>query len=231
MSDMTLYGVPGSPFVRKVEIVMGEKSLNYELEIVNILPTPDWFNEISPARRIPVLRDRRIATEGVAGTLADSSAICAYLEKLQPEPSLYPSDAFAHGRAIWLEEYADSEMASTIGPGIFRPLLFPIMQKKEPDVQAAKKTWTEKVPSQLDYLESTLNGKSFFVDDQLSIADIAIACQLSQLGLLTQCSLDGRWPGLAKHLEGIKQLAGMQKNLAACNKIFGRMLPEKFDLG
>jgi len=72
---LILYGAPLSPFVRKAEVVLREKGIPFESESVNILPMPDWFKAISPARRIPVLRDTSIGTEGRAGTLPDSSAI------------------------------------------------------------------------------------------------------------------------------------------------------------
>lgn len=232
MADLVVYGVPASPFVRKVETVLTEKSLEYELEIVNIMPIPDWYAQISPARRIPVLRDRTVGTEGVPGTIPDSSAICTYLEKLAPLPNIYPSDSFEHGRAVWLEEYADSELAGTVGMGIFRPIMFPIFQKQASDLTTAKKTWVEKIPRQLDYLEATLDGQTYFVGNQLSIADIAIACQTSQLDLITTCLPDQRWKGVSDHLEAMKKsLKGFENNLAACAKIFSRMLPEKIDLG
>ena len=53
--SLILYGAPLSPFVRKVDITLREKGVPFELEPVNIMPMPDWFQEISPARRIPVL--------------------------------------------------------------------------------------------------------------------------------------------------------------------------------
>jgi hypothetical protein len=73
-ADLVIYGMEGSPLVRKVQVLLAE---------------------INPAKRIPVLRDRSVGAEGVLGTIPDSSAICAYLERKHPEPALYPKDAFA----------------------------------------------------------------------------------------------------------------------------------------
>ena len=75
--SLILYGLPLSPFYRKVEMCLREKDIPFEAEAVNILPMPDWFKEISPAKRIPVLRDTEIGKEGVPGTIPDSSAICS----------------------------------------------------------------------------------------------------------------------------------------------------------
>ena len=125
-----LYGAPLSPFVRKADVLLREKGVEFELESVNIMPMPDWFVEISPARRIPVLRDTDIGAEGVLGTVPDSSAICAFVDQKHPEPPIYPKDPYERGRAVWLEEYADSEMANPVGAGIFRPIMFNKFQKK-----------------------------------------------------------------------------------------------------
>jgi glutathione S-transferase len=40
--------------VRKAHALLREKGATFELESVNIMPMPDWFKEISPARHIPV---------------------------------------------------------------------------------------------------------------------------------------------------------------------------------
>ncbi|MDZ7827857.1 MAG: glutathione S-transferase family protein [Gammaproteobacteria bacterium] len=119
--------------------------------------------EISPARRIPVLRDRRIGTEGVPGTIPDSSAICGFLEQLEPSPSFYPQAAYERGRALWYEEDADTELAGLAGMGIFRPLMFPRFQGGESDLDTARATFRDKLPAKLDYLEGSLDGRECLV--------------------------------------------------------------------
>jgi glutathione S-transferase len=230
MADLVVYGTPLSPFVRKVEVVLREKGLDYDFENVNIMAKPDWFKEISPAGRIPVLRDRSVGAEGVPGTIPDSSAICAYLERKVPEPPVYPSDAFDFGRAVWFEEYADSELASDVGLGIFRPVLFPRFQGKESDLATARQTYRERLPRHFDYFERSLDGRRFLVGDRLSIADIALACGLSQLDLVAGPPDAARWPALAAHYEAVKAHPGFAANMAACAKMLVRSLPEKVDL-
>ena len=230
MADLVVYGTPLSPFVRKVEVVLREKGLEYDFENVNIMAKPDWFLEISPAGRIPVLRDRSIGAEGVPGTVPDSSAICGYLERKVATPRLYPEDAYEYGRALWFEEYADSEMAGDIGLGIFRPLVFPRFQGKESDVATARTTFKERLPRHFDYLERSLDGGRFLVGDRLTIADIAVACSLSQLDLVAGPPDAARWPALMAHYAAVKELAGFSANLAVCGKMLARPLPEKVDL-
>ena len=217
--SIILYGAPLSPFVRKADALLREKGAEFELESVNIMPMPDWFKEISPARRIPVLRDTSIGTEGPLGTIPDSSAICAYIEKKFPTPALYPSDPYAHGRAVWLEEYCDSELAGPIGMGIFRPIHFARFQGQEPDLETAQKTYAEKLPVPLDYLEGEIGSREFLVGEALSIADISLACQLAQLEFVAGPLDANRWPGVAGLVERTTKRESFTPCIAISKKI------------
>jgi len=198
VTDLIIYGVKGSPFVRKVQVLLAEKGLEYEIEAVMPFPPPDWFVELNPAKRIPVLRDRSVGKDGVAGTIPDSSPICAYIERKHPEPALYPDDPFEYGRALWVEEYADSELAARIGIGMFRPMIFPPMSGKERDVDRARKTLAEDMPPFFDYFEGLLEGgREFVVGDRFGIADIALATQFVNLHHAGGRVDPARWPGLA----------------------------------
>lgn len=225
--SLILYGAPLSPFVRKVDVVLREKSVEFELESVNILPMPDWFKEISPARRIPVLRDRSVGEEGVAGTIPDSSAICAFIERKHPDPPVFPSDAFELGRALWYEEWSDTELIAPIGMGIFRPIMFNVFQKKDPDLETARKTYREKLPPVFDYLEGELEGGGrWLVGDEPSIADISVACSLTQLSLVAGPPPADRWPAVASFFESMTGRPSFAPTLEVCRKI----VPEPFDL-
>lgn len=99
--DLVIYGSAVSPFVRKAAACCILKGAAYEIEAVNVFAPPQWFRDISPMKRIPVLRDRSIAAEGIGGTIADSSAICAYIEKknqnlrfIRLAPSTMPARCF-----------------------------------------------------------------------------------------------------------------------------------------
>ena len=225
--ELILYGVKGSPFVRKVQVVLAEKNIDFTLEPVSIFPAPDWFTEISPARRIPVLRDTSIGSEGRAGTLPDSSVICAYLERKHPEPALYPSEAFAYARALWFEEYADSELAGQIGTGMFRPLIVAGLMGKEPDVETARKTFREKLPPMFDYLESEIAGHSYLVEDRFSIADIALGCQFVNLRHTGARIDSAKWPALAAYEASLLERPSLARCLADEQKLFK---PVDFDL-
>ncbi|WP_086619032.1 glutathione S-transferase family protein [Erythrobacter tepidarius] len=227
--DLVVYGSPVSPFVRKVAAVCLEKGLDYEIEAVNVFDPPAWFRDISPMKRIPVLRDRSVAEEGVAGTIADSSAICAFLEKKHPAPALYPADPMALGEALFIEEYADTALAMAGGLGIFRPIFFALSKGEEPGLDKARDAWANQLPPIFDVLEARLDGRAFFAGDAFSIADIAVACVLMQVSLVAETPLD-KWPGLAAHFAAMQVRPSIAAPYAAAEKLIGQTLPTRFDL-
>lgn len=229
LADLAIYGSPVSPFVRKVAAVCLEKGAEFAIEPVDVFNPPEWFVDISPARLIPVLRDRSIATQGIKGTIADSSAIAAYLEKKHAEPTLYPAEAYAHGRALFVEEYADNALARATGLGIFRPIFFAVTQGKEPDLETARTSWSEKLPPVFDYLERSLDGAQYFVGDSLTIADITVACTLMQATLVAQTPLD-KWPSLANHIDRMSERPSIAGPFAKANGFIRKALPDRFDL-
>ena len=190
---LTIYGSPLSPFVRKVRVALEEKALAYNLEPINIFSPPDWFAEISPLKRIPVLRD----TAQGGRTLADSSAICAYLERRVVAPALYPTDDWDYAQALFLEEYADTEIAAQIGFNVFRPrVMFPMLGKPVDD-DRVRHALTETLPRIFDYLERRLDGRLWLVDAGFTIADIAVATHFMNLSMAGETVDAARWPGLA----------------------------------
>ena len=197
---LIVYGMGPSPFVRKVRAVMAEKGVDYTFETINIFPAPDWFVEISPLKRIPVLRDTDRAEPN---TIADSSAICAYLEQAYPEPSLYPQDGFDRGRVCWLEEYADTEIANAVGMGVFRPIALAALMGKEQDTAKARTTMTERMPVIFDYLSGELGEADYLVGNRLTLADIAVATQFVNLQHAGFKPAPDRWPQLAAYVARI----------------------------
>ena len=227
--DLVIYGSPVSPFVRKVAGLCIAKGVPYEVEAINVFDPPAWFRDISPMKRIPVLRDRSVAEDGVAGTIADSSAICAFIEKKHPAPALYPEAPMALGEALFIEEYADTALAMAGGLGIFRPIFFAVSKGEAPGLDKARDTWANQMPPIFDVLEMRLAGQAYFAGDALSIADIAVATVLMQVSLVAETPMD-RWPGLAAHFAAMQALPMIAGPYAAAETIIRKALPTRFDL-
>jgi glutathione S-transferase len=195
----TLYGAPVSPFVRKAMVALAEKGVAYDHDPVGPSIAPPEFNrvsrEVSPLGRIPAYRDGDF-------TIADSSVIIAYLERIKPSPALYFSDPRDYARALWFEEYGDGGLAPIFGGKIFfekvgKPLFF----KQPTDEAVVNKAINEELPPLFDYLESQLGNHEWLVGSRFSVGDIGVATQFVQ-GSFVGVSPDARrWPKLTAYLE------------------------------
>jgi len=189
-----VYGVNLSPFVRKVRVALAEKGVAYELEPVIPVNVSDEFRKISPLGKIPAYRDGERA-------LCDSSVICAYIEKVHPNPPLYPSDAYEFARALWFEEYADSAMVAVVGPKIFlQKIVNPLFFGQQTDEAVLKKAVEEELPPLYDYLEGQIVDANALVGGKFSIADIAVASQFVNLRHTGYLPDPARWPKLARYV-------------------------------
>lgn len=191
-----VHGGPGSPFVRKVRAALAEKGVASELVPLDIFNPPPDFARLSPLRRIPVLE---INDGSGRPPLPDSSAILAYLEAAHPQPALYPADPYDRGWAVWIEEYADTVLAFQLGMGVMRPLLG---ARSGASVDEAKLTeaLTVRLPPLFGYLDAELGEKAWYVGGAWSIADLAVAAQLSGLVLVDRRDILDPWPNLQRLL-------------------------------
>lgn len=170
---MILFGASVSPFVRKVLMAAAEKGIALDNKPVAPHDTDPAFKAASPTGKIPALVDGDYS-------LADSSAIVHYLEALHPAQPLIPAEARARGKVIWFEEYADTVMFA-LGTVIFvNRALLPKLRKVPGDAAAAEQA-IAKLPPIFEYLESQVPAQGFLVGNALTLADIAITCQLINL--------------------------------------------------
>lgn len=202
--SMTVYGAPLSPFVRKLCLCLIEKGLVYDLEPVMPFNPPDWFRELNPLGRIPAFRDGDL-------TLADSSVICQYLEEHYPQSQpLYGEDAEQRARVRWLEKYADYELAPLCTFSVFRNRVLKAGMGQQCDEDQVQQTLRNKLPTHFDYLQATLGEGPYFLGEQCSMADLALACQLINMEHGGETLDASRWPGLAAHYERVKARPSVQ---------------------
>jgi glutathione S-transferase len=193
---MTVYGANASPFVRKVRVFLAEKGVPYELEPVFPFGVSDESRKLSPLGRIPAFRDGD-------RTLADSSIICAYVERTHPTPPLYPSEAYDYARALWFEEYADGGLVNIIGAKIFlQKIVGPRFLNRPTDEAVVKKAIEEDLPPMFTYLENQLAG-DFLVGKTLTIGDIGVCSMFVNLQH-SGFGVDAkRWPKLAAYVDRV----------------------------
>lgn len=205
--SLTVYGAPLSPFVRKLCLCLIEKGLDYELEVVMPFGQPDWYRELNPLGRIPAFRDGDL-------TLADSSVICQYLEEHYPErPSLYGESAEQRAKVRWLEKFADYELAPLCTFTVFRNRVLKATMGLPCDEDKVQQTLKDKLPNHFDYFEATLGDEPYFLGQQLSMADLALASQLINMEHGGETLDATRWPKLFAHYQRIKASASVQQVL------------------
>ena len=171
---MKLFGSSVSPFVRKVLIYAAERGLS--LENIPVSPHQDeaGFRGVSPVGKIPALQDGEYS-------LADSSAIIHYLEAKYPNGGLIPADPELRGTAIWYEEFADTELYKLITVIFVNRALLPKLMKVPGDEEKAAEA-EKQLPPLLHYLERVVPMEGYLVGSSLSLADIAVATQIINLG-------------------------------------------------
>src|SRR5258706_13289167 len=84
------------PYVQRAVIALTEKGVAFERVDIDLANKPDWFVEISPLGKTPVLQVGDVS-------IFESAVILEYLEETQPSP-LHPADPLrrAEHRA-WIE--------------------------------------------------------------------------------------------------------------------------------
>ena len=217
---LIVYGGTLSPFVRKVMVAIAEKGVEVQNENINPFAPPPEFLAISPLKRIPVLRDTDVPEPN---TLPDSSVICDYLEQKFPNPPLYPKDAFQRARAMWFEEYADSVVASNIGPGLFFERVVRKMMQQPSNEELCSKTLKEKLPPIFDYLEKELGENAYFVGNTFSIADISVGTMFVNFEHAGEKVDAARWPKLAAYVARIHARPSFQAMIAKESKFVQRL--------
>lgn len=194
---MIVYGSSISPFVRKVLAFAGEKGIEVELRPTGRFPDkgPE-FLEASPFGKMPALRDGDF-------TVADSSAIVAYLEAVKPEPNLIPGEPRARARTIWYDEYADTILFACGGKMFFNRMVAPRFLGQPGDEEVAARAECEELPPLLDYLESVIPDSGFLIEDRLTLADISVASPFANFRHIDVVIDPERYPRITRYVASI----------------------------
>lgn len=186
-----------SPYVRKVLVFAAEKGIALETRPVGLQSDDPDFLAASPFRKIPALQDGDFR-------ISDSSAIIAYLDALQPEPNLLPTEPKARARTVWFDEFGDTILMDCGRKMFFNRVVAPRFLKRPGDAAVADKAEHEELPPLLDYLESVLPASGYLVEDRLTLADIAVASPLANVRHHLGIDLDAASrPKLASYVEAI----------------------------
>jgi glutathione S-transferase len=216
MPELILHHYPTSPFSEKVRLVLGAKRLSWKSVIVPmIMPKPDVVSLTGGYRKTPFLQ---IGSH----IYCDTALICDVLERVAPNPSLYP----AHGKGLArvLAQWADDKLfwaamaynfhpkgaAQMFGGG--PPEQWGQMAKVFADDRALMRVGMARLPfadaaaaykSYLRRLANMLDGQAYLMGDVATLADFAAYHPLWFTRTRTSCNgraswmrfSDRAWPG------------------------------------
>ncbi|WP_323783745.1 glutathione S-transferase family protein [Thalassovita sp.] len=169
-----LYHFPLSPFCRKVRLCLAEKRIECELVEERYWEQDTDFLRRNPAAKVPVLR-----LDGK--TMAESGAICEYLEEVYPDPPLMPrtpDDRYEVRRLVaWFDDKFHHEVTSKL---LYERVNKKVMGLGYPDSKNVK-AGAQKIKYHLDYMAWLLDQRRWLAGDAMSLADFAAAAHLSAL--------------------------------------------------
>ena len=142
------------PFVQRAVITLKHKKIDFEITYIDLADPPDWFLELSPLGKVPVLKvDDEV--------LFESAVINEYLDEITGG-ELQPRDPLARAKnRAWIE------FASNMLGNLY-------MMKMSKDEERYNK-YRDLLVSQLQRVEKRLGDGPWFNGEDFSLADTAFA--------------------------------------------------------
>ncbi len=173
-----LYHVPLSPFCRKVRLSLAEKKVEVELVEERYWEEDADFMRRNPAGKVPVLKIDNV-------TMAESVAICEYIEETRPTPALMPKDPVARQEVRrlvgWFDDKFHREVTSKL---LYERVNKKVMGQGYPD-SGNVKAGAKAIKYHLDYMTWLLDHRRWLAGDVMTLADFAAASHLSALDYIS----------------------------------------------
>jgi glutathione S-transferase len=194
-----LFDFARAPNPRRVRMFLAEKGLDIPKVPVNLYRMEQLapaFLAINPGGTVPVL-------ETDDGTyIAESLAICLYLERLHPEPSLFGKSPRAEALTVMWTRIVESEgldavaeVLRNLSPG-FRNHVLP-GPVPYPQLPALVERGSRRVAQFFDRIEQQLTRHAHLAGEELSFADLSLLATVDFAGWVDVRATDGR-PALAR---------------------------------
>jgi glutathione S-transferase len=170
-----LYHLPLSPFARKVRLALAEKRIPFELKTERVWERREEFLALNPAGTVPVL------TEENGTTVADSYAICEYLDEAYPEAPLIGRTLAERAEVRRLVAWFDQRFAEEVTRKlIWERHLKRAMGHGGPDAATIREGYANLKPH-LEMIGWLAEHRPWLAGPNLTLADFAAAAHLSSL--------------------------------------------------
>jgi glutathione S-transferase len=188
---MKLLASLASPYTRKVRVVLAEKKIECEMELVDVNPVENPVNAHNPLGKIPTL----LLDDGTP--LYDSRVIVEFLDARSPINRLIPDDTRERIAVRRWEALADG----VLDAGLL------VRYETLRDRKERSKAWSDKqlarVKRGMDQMAQELGERAWCHNERYSLADIALGCCLGWLGFRKPGDVDWHkeYAALGRHYE------------------------------
>jgi len=148
--ELTLISHTLCPYVQRAAIALAEKNIPFTRINIDLSNKPDWFLEISPLGKVPLLRKGD-------DVIFESSVILEYIEDIT-EHSLHPATAIEKAKHRSTIEFGSSILSSIAG-------LYSARDKKAFMAKA------EELTQRFTWLDGQLSDGPFFAGKKFSLVD------------------------------------------------------------
>ena len=200
---MILFGTPGSPFSRKVRIVLEEKGIPHEYIVERPSVPGSRVPRHNPLGKIPTL------IRGDGRALYDSPVIVEYLDALGTGARLIPEP---------LEERIEVRRWEALGDRIAEATVLINHEYREPKEKQRDRAWFDRQRAKIDRglatMEKELGGNEFCFAGRFTLADIATGYALDYLDqALPEVAWRAAHPALQRLAQRLAARASFSKTL------------------
>jgi glutathione S-transferase len=198
---LELYSASVCPFAHRTRLALMEKGLDFQLIEIDLNNKPDWFSEVSPYGKVPVIKHQE-------NRIWESAIINEYLEEAFPEPPLLPESPGERALArIWID-FANTKLV---------PAFYKMLLEQNPEKQTK---WKTQFQEQLQFMEQegmqklSGNGK-YWLGNGLSLVDLTFYPWFERFCILEHyrnvfippsCSLLKHWWQEMSQRESVQQI-------------------------
>ena len=190
------------PYVQRAAIVLAEKGVPFERRDVDLAQKPEWFLQVSPLGKTPVL-----LVDGEA--IFESAVICEYLDETEL-PRLHPVDALARARHRSWMEFGSS-------------VLNAIAALYNAPSEAALEERRRELRRRFEQVEAELGAGPLFAGSRFSMVDATFAPVIRYFEVLDRLGMDVL-RGLPKVTTWREALAPRRSVRAAVDAGYGERL-------
>ena len=156
MSSLQFYDNDVCPFAYRVRLTLAEKAIDHELHTIDLLDIPDWYYDISPTGKVPLLKRGD-------DVIWESTVINEFLEDAYPDIPLLPKDPVARAHArIWIE------FCNTAFQPNYCGLVFELDESKHETIRTVLQ---DSLKTMDEGLAKTAPGP-YWLGEQLSLVDL-----------------------------------------------------------